>query len=406
MSLATKNFLMSLIGSLAGAVSSIIISMTLSRALGPEGRGVLTQIILWPPIVANLIHAGWAIAITSRVSMSPENIFEISSSAIKIGSLLSIIGMVMSWFVLITSGSDVLQSRAAQIFLLYIPLATYECIWRALLEGSHKFKETSTVRGVISLLNAALITLAWMFNSLSIDLYIFICLFALALSSFAQLYILRRDTQRNYVDLLIRKGNNDWIRIAIKAIPYVLVTIMVTRIDLIILTQKLQDSAHQVGLYVAASSIGSGITLIAQSVVYALIPRVSLNGETFNPEKSSRNFSAALMVISLTIAIVLVPFGESIMKVLFGKNFSEAAAYILPSIAYTTIGGLISIQLSQEASEGKWKLASFTLFSLTLLCALLITTANISTVEGCVYLLTAVLVMVYIILNILNRNDY
>jgi len=405
MSLATRNFLMSLGGSLAGAASSIIISMALSRALGPEGRGILTQIILWPPIIANIIHAGWAIGITSRVSTNPEQLVGISSSATKLGSMLSIIGMVVSYIVISSYGSNVSQSSAALIFLLYIPLATYECVNRALLEGSHKFKETSVVRGVFSILNALIISLAWLFDVLSIEIYIVIYLSTLALSSFVQLYILRQNTQRSYVDLLIKKGNNDWLRTAIKAIPYVIVTIIVTRLDLIVLTRQFQSNAHELGLYVAASSIGSGITLIAQSVVYALIPRVSQNGESYNPKRSSRNLSVGMVIFSIIIALLILPYGEFLMKILFGDEFANAGGYIFPSIVYTTIGGLISIRLSQDAAEGEWRRASFTFCLLAILCPFMLYTVNISTVSGYVYLMSVILAIIYFILNTRIPND-
>ena len=379
--------------------------MALSRALGPEGRGILTQIILWPPIIANIIHAGWAIGITSRVSTNPEQLVGISSSATKLGSMLSIIGMIVSYIVISSYGSNVSQSSAALIFLLYIPLATYECVNRALLEGSHKFKETSVVRGVFSILNALIISLVWLFDVLSIEIYIVIYLSTLALSSFVQLYILRQNTQRSYVDLLIKKGNNDWLRTAIKAIPYVIVTIIVTRLDLIVLTRQFQSNAHELGLYVAASSIGSGITLIAQSVVYALIPRASQNGESYNPKRSSRNLSVGMVIFSIIIALLILPYGEFLMKILFGDEFANAGGYIFPSIVYTAIGGLISIRLSQDAAEGEWRRASLTFCLLAILCPLMLYTVNISTVSGYVYLMSVVLAIIYFILNTRIPND-
>ncbi len=406
MNLGTKNFVITLCGSLAGAGSSIIISVALNRALGPEGRGILTQIILWPPIIANIIHAGWAIGITSRVSTNPDQLVGISSSATKLGTLLSVIGIGACYIGLIANGSKFAQNSAALLFLLYIPLATYECVNRALLEGSHKFKETSIVRGSISILTAMLISIVWLFSNLKIEIYIIICISTLALSSLIQLFIIRKNTKRNYFDILVGNGNNEWLKIAIKAIPYVLITIIVTRFDLIILTKEFHNQNHEVGLYVAASSIGSGITLIAQSIVYALIPRVSGNGEFFDPKKSSIKLSIVLILTSIIIAIIIVPFGELLMRVLFGENFKDAETYILPSIAYTTTAGLITIHMSQDAAEGNWKQASFTLCLLSLLFAIMFVTVSVSTVSGLVYLLSAILATTYITINILNKiND-
>lgn len=102
-------------------VTTILQSIIISRLLGPEGKGVFTEVILWPSLIASLSMLGLYTGIV-RISAKPNlyNNFNITKSVLYTTLLTGSIGTIITFYVnsLHFEGSKVLA--IAQFYAIYV----------------------------------------------------------------------------------------------------------------------------------------------------------------------------------------------------------------------------------------------------------------------------------------------
>ncbi|MEL6943626.1 MAG: oligosaccharide flippase family protein, partial [Bacteroidota bacterium] len=103
---------------------SLVSSIIIARILGPEGRGELASAMLWATFIGYFSMLGVESAIVVKISEKHEDADRVLGSAFLLGSIQSVLGIVVG--LVITNHLLSAQSqevvRYAMIFLLSIPL--------------------------------------------------------------------------------------------------------------------------------------------------------------------------------------------------------------------------------------------------------------------------------------------
>src|SRR5688500_2874139 len=121
--------------------SGVITSILSARALGPEGRGDMTVVLLWPSICAMVASIGLPQAYRFWTARRPEYISAMFSNAVIFTVVVGLVVLALSELMLShligERSPEVL--RLSRIYLLVIPALMLTDLIRGLLEGARHF---------------------------------------------------------------------------------------------------------------------------------------------------------------------------------------------------------------------------------------------------------------------------
>lgn len=116
-----------------------------ARSLGPGGRGQLTAITLWPPLIATLATLGMPTALNFRSRRQPADasrLYMVSAVMMLMGGLVaSAVGAAAMPFLL--HGYDAGTVRFAQLMMLFAPETLVAAAARAHLESRGQFRRST-----------------------------------------------------------------------------------------------------------------------------------------------------------------------------------------------------------------------------------------------------------------------
>ncbi len=133
---------------LTAALMGIVTGVVSARALGPDGRGELAVMILWPSLIATVVDLGISEAITLRTAKAPDAAFAHFGVGIWIALAGSVIGVLTGYaatpYLLRADQQQLLtDSYWAQ---LYIPLSLLANVSLGSLLGLQRFRAVAAVR--------------------------------------------------------------------------------------------------------------------------------------------------------------------------------------------------------------------------------------------------------------------
>jgi O-antigen/teichoic acid export membrane protein len=301
----------------------LINSILLSRWLGPDGRGEVAAVMLWPTLLVYLSSLGLITAIlyfTALPESRPQAIF---SSALGLGlaqgTVAILIGFVILPYLLHSQTATVVST--SRIYLLVIPLSLITQYGVSLTQGRMQIATFNWLRlilpagyliGTISLMMAgrlALLNIIWLHLLLN-----FIVLVA-TLATLARSGIrLRFKVDGN----LTRQMLNYGAKIHVGSIT----GLANMSLDQVLMAAWLPP--NYLGLYVVAVSAASLAQTFSQAVQMVLTPGITQKESLAERAAVLQGVFRRYWLLSLMTTVVIAALLPVAIPIVFGANFRDA----------------------------------------------------------------------------------
>lgn len=327
-------------------LSGVITSLLSAWALGPEGRGDLAVVVMWPNVCALLCEFALPQSYRYRMARTPQNVSALFSNTVIYSVGVGIVAVGLAELIvphLVGERSPAVM-RLVHIYLLIIPAIICWELMRGLLEGARRFDQVAIARityfgiqvsGYVGLYLGGYLTIAT-------ATFTIICavLTSLTFSVIALQRQMRPGWKPSWTEM--RKS----LHYGLRDYPGVLTEFTTLRLDQLMLGGLASSSA--IGLYFVAVPLAEITARLASSVADALMPEVAA---------SSRHEEAmCLLTRSLRLTLyahlcLLIPLWLAtpvILRVVYGEGFLAATetlrllliASVLWSLGTIVISGL------------------------------------------------------------------
>lgn len=300
-------------------VANLVTGVIVARALGPDGRGELTAILIVTQMAGWVFSLASTEGITFRLARHPEDGARLLGSWFAVSLPLSIAAIGLSELLLSTLFAA--QSEAtvnlARIYLLTVTLQIIHGVVTGILLGDQDFRFFNFTRVAAP----ALIGVAYVCLLLTDGLSVESALIVNAGATATALAIAApRAVRRHGVggpDLRLLRAT---IWYGLRAHTGALTGLINTRLDLLILPAFL--SAGSVGLYSVATNVTSIIVTLTGTAALFVFP-VAARRREFSASTVIRTLHA-ILAIGLMIAVALAILAEVALALVYGSAFREA----------------------------------------------------------------------------------
>jgi O-antigen/teichoic acid export membrane protein len=338
------------------AISMIILvvnmatGMLTARLLGPEGRGMLTAMILWPQFLAFAGTFGIHAALLFHLKKSPEEEAALYYSALVLTSLAGLIALLAGYgFIpLWLSGQSQEIIRSGQLFMVATPFILLFFMHNALFRGREEFHLFNRMRYLVPVLSLVMILLlaglgkltpflagiAYLAPYIPVTLLAFIRAFKLYRPRRGQFMLVSRKMMKygmgSYgIDLL---GN------------------LILYVDQIILVTLLAPGPF--GLYVVAVSLSRMVNVFSASINLVLFPKASSLESKDAAVLALRVFkvSTGIAIVCAVVIMLAAPF---VIRLLYGSQFVDSIPVFRLLLLEVVIGGAALVLAQSFMAVGK-----------------------------------------------------
>lgn len=312
-----------LVGTVLLQLFAALSGVVLARTLGPTGRGELAVVMLWPILLLTIGLLGVTDSITYHAArmLAPLKALVGTSLAMGLAQGVAIVavGLVAVPLILAKYSSDVV--RDCVLFLGVIPIQLIWLYMISVLNGVNRFTAFNVLRvAPIALAAVELIGLA-IAGELTITTAVVAYLVAHLIAVVASVaFVIRR------VEGVARPEG--WIARRVLAFGWRSQLSTISNLPNVRLDQlaiSLMLVPHALGLYVVAWNVTLVTSLIGYSVVYAALPAIAAKPSRDEQRLAARRYVSGTLVISIAVAIPLLVFAPTILRLAFGGEFAGAA---------------------------------------------------------------------------------
>ncbi|MGH9789424.1 MAG: oligosaccharide flippase family protein [Candidatus Acidiferrales bacterium] len=324
---------------LLGVVSGVLAA----RLLGPQGRGELAIITLWPMALASLGSFGISQAVVFHAAQQPQR-----RSSLFTGSL--VIAVVQS-LVLVGAGYLLLpyffaQDRThvldlARLFLLFVPLSFFSTYLLNLLNGAMCMAHYNFSRVFQAAWYAAILVALFLLRQASLDAIVSWQLAGYAATGLLNAYLVRKllHVRWEWETSILRPVLSYGAKTHLGSLTYYLNQ----RLDQLVMSLWLPPEA--LGQYVVAVALAAPLTILPGAIGIVTLPAAAREkpaGAEAVIRRSLRTV-VVLLVAGAALLFVLVPY---LLPLLFGQAFVLA----VPACRVLVIA-MVPLGLSQVLYE-------------------------------------------------------
>lgn len=303
--------------------SGVVTSLLSAWALGPEGRGDLMVVLMWPGIFAMVSEFGLPTAYRFWTAKQPQNSSQFFSNAVVLTGLVGFSTLTLAWFVIpqMIGHRSPMVVRLAQIYALIIPLTILTDLLRGLLEGARRFQWVAALRLIFFAVQAISYVVLWSQGRLTLATAMYTMIAAGAISlvvaSVAVWRVVRPSWKPCLTDLktTLRYGMRDY--------PGVLTEFVNWRLDWMMLVAM--ASSTSIGLYSVAVRLSDITTVLASSVGDALMPEVAASKKAAEATKIVMRSLRLTLSAHLLILLPLWLTAPYILHFAYGDEFVPVA---------------------------------------------------------------------------------
>ena len=315
------------VGGVAGGILGYLFQIIMGRMLSVSEYGIFSALMAMLVVIAAPMTT-LSMIISRRVSTyrSEQDNGKLGYLFYWINRKLLLIAVVL--IVLVVFNIKPLQNfllieKSAHLYLLLIILliAFPQAVNNAYLQGLQYFKWLSVV-GVLATLLKIIITVILIYFGLGVAGALGGVIFSTFIILILTYVVLRPSLSKNNASI-----SNTTHLLFKSAMPVLLANVafaVMTQIDMVLV--KYYFSEQEVGIYAAASILGKAVMYLPGGIAMALFPMVAEN-------HASGKSSAHLMfqavgvtaLLSLTGALFYYFFADSIIVLLYGNDYKEAA---------------------------------------------------------------------------------
>lgn len=324
-------------------------SVILARGLGPDGRGLLAFLLVYPGLLTPLLEGGIRQAATFYVGKNKDPI-EYILGAVGLHFLVaSVLGTIVCIGLLLHAGNMQVSEQLAIVSALTIPATLASSYIRGVFLGKNDVKRFNSLSWIEKVIFVVALLILQFMDKLNVDNAILVTLFSGMINSFFGIALLIKS------GFPMPKVNASvfWGMLKIGAV-YAVALFLITanyRLDIILL-DKLSDN-ETIGQYNVAMRLAELLWEIPAAIGVVTFARSA--GATDNQALSRQLVRAVRITLFLIMlaACVLALIGEDLIILLYGQRFIPAAEmlqYLLPGVVIMTAFKIINTDM---AGRGK-----------------------------------------------------
>lgn len=337
----------------------------ITRALGPDGKGLYSLILLVPSLMLTFGSFGIGAANIYFIGNKKYKVEDIVSNSVVVVIFLSIILIATFWILFQFDffrnfiNSDRIPLSYLWLMVLSIPVSLLLSFFQNVIRGKEKIVDYNLARLLENGLNFLAIFVLLVILKGGVTSAVFAYLLSISGALIFTTYLVRRISKitlkLNY-KLLKDSASYGW-----KVYFANMISFLSYRIDMFLLVFLLSpaNSIAQIGFYSVAVSMAEKIFIIPgvfSTVLFPKISSVSSGEANLVTPKIVRHTFAIVLLISIMLAFLAKP----IILIFFGSAFLPSIIpfiALLPGIVAFSIGGVIAADLS---GRGKPEWAIFT----------------------------------------------
>ena len=336
-SVNSRSFAGTYIGTMVIQLSTLLQSIITARLLGPEGRGELATILLWPIVLAGFGYPGFATTLGRLAGQPNVDLDALQKSGLKIALLWSsvvvVVGYILIPFLLPPDKAHLVFDT--RLYLVWVPLNFVGICLGSIDQGSGNFKLFNTPRVALFPMNLLFFAVAYLLGVRDLTTIVS----ALIIISLVVVIWRLRVT---IVDIWHCKVNQPLSKLLSISTPYITTSffdLLNKNMDKILLALLL--SVGDMGLYVVALSAASIHSTLSLSIGMVSFTKAAQS------EKGNRDFIAQIfrysIIMNALFAVFLAILIYFAIPLVYGESFrpSIKIAYIL--LIGTSLSGLTEI---------------------------------------------------------------
>lgn len=299
--------------------SGVITSLLSAWALGPDGRGDLMVVLMWPAIFSMVAQIGLPQAYRFWIAKRPECVSALFSNGVIFTLVMGLITLGLAQLIIphLIGDRSPEVLRLTRIYLLVIPVHLLTDLTRGMLEGGRRFTWVGALRLILFGVQLVSYILLWLIGELTVASASYTMLVSLVASMIVSLIAvwkeLRPKWEPNLTELKTSLGYG------IRDYPGILTEFVNWRLDLMMLVGMASSGA--VGLYVVALRLADITSTLAGSVGDALLPEVAA---TKNAAEATQVVTRSLRLTLCAHLLILVPLwiaAPYILRFAYGEGF-------------------------------------------------------------------------------------
>lgn len=329
---------------LLGAGTSII----LNRTLGPEGRGDVALVQLWPLLLSGLASAGWTSALGSCISRQPELKRPFWSAAQVSGLAVSALVCLAGFAAIPWLMSDAPELwELARWFLLTIPLTFLAQSAVAGLEALQRYDLSSRVR------------VGNLIGHLSFLIPLALCRQLTPATYCAAVVITSAATMAYGNWLFARISSGPWEprwgplpAFVLRSSPLGWMQTLQLRVDQFVIALLAPLDPTAFGAYVVGTTLAGMVSPIAQGLALVLLPESARRGEADAVRlfaRMGRLFVLAALMVGLPAALA-APW---LLSLLYGPGFGVGAYALRIGLLSAILSGVFTMGLNMIQGAGR-----------------------------------------------------
>lgn len=315
-----------------------------ARLLGPQGRGELAALILWPSVLLLLFSLGINQAIVFHTGQQRHAISEVWTASALIGLTQSLCVVVVGLLVvpLALHGYSPQVRHLALIFLFVTPFLMMSGYAANLLQGRLDFLSFNVIRAITPLVYALGLAVLVVLRRADLQGVVALQILGSVLAAAGGCWLLFRKGELRFS--LKKRVLKSLLRFGWKTQLATVTSYINQRVDQLLLS--LFVSPQELGLYVVAVTVSTALSFFPQASAMVTLAA----GSNLSPEGArrviARSFRRSLtwLVVGSSALFVVAPW---LVKLAFGPKFARsvlACRILLP--------GSIALGLNQILYEG------------------------------------------------------
>ncbi len=297
--------------------------VVIARSLGPQGRGELTAVLLWPTLLASLGFLGLGEATTYHLSRATAPLGRLVGTTATLAAVQTglLVGVGAGVVPLALRRYDGQVRTTALLFLLYVPLFFLMNYPLALVQGLQRFRALNVLRLLSYAPAAAAIVALVLTDRLSVRTAALAYLGAYLLNGLVSAALVARagPLRPRFDGRLARTLLGFGVRSHTGSVAATLNEWLGPVVISLFLTPA------KLGLYVVALALTSATTLVGWSVTLVALPAVARLDAGRERRIAVARFSRVTLVGAAAVSAPLVVFAPYLIRLVFGGTFAGAA---------------------------------------------------------------------------------
>lgn len=313
-------------------------TILINNFLGPEARGVLAILLLWPNLIYSLGATSIANSVTRYVSRDVDNAAYVWKKMIfpwvGVGAMLTAIGCLLVRFVLDYSAD--INGKLFFSMLNIFPLTVFTSC-TSVLEGARRFDRIILFRLFHPFLILVGVVVLYFYQGLTPISYVSTSILSMTLISILAIKAVPRSLSHG-IGIKYKKI----FSYSLAVLPYTLSYVLQSRIDQLMILNYMTYNISDFGIYVASTSPSLIIVTAGFSLSSVLLPYCS----TVTPSDSVQILCRMTRIFIIAISplsLLLLLFPGEILAYVFGEIYRKGSCYLSASLVVAMLEGFFQM---------------------------------------------------------------